>query len=255
MKTAPKIGGWKRQQASSKDRPFVGVKQRIAEATGDSTDLRKWCTPVESQGQLGSCVANAAVGGLELVNVKSGRPAIDLSRLFVYYNARLFHGAQDKDEGTYIRLAMNTLEALGTCLETSWAYVPGNVFVRPKWKCYSEAYGHKIGRYELIGGTGSDRLDAVEDALSGGYPVAFGMDVTQGFMNTGRDGVADFSGPSLGLHAMLIVGALPKKKQLIVRNSWGEDFGDQGYCYIDYGALDDREGNDFWVIYESPRFK
>jgi C1A family cysteine protease len=28
-------------------------------------DLRKWCSPIEDQGQIGSCTANAGVGLVE----------------------------------------------------------------------------------------------------------------------------------------------------------------------------------------------
>lgn len=249
-----KVGGWKRQAASAKDHPFKGVKARIAEATSTNIDLRRWCSPVEDQGRLSSCVGNAVVSGLELLNIKVGRPHVDLSRLFVYYNARLFHNAADKDEGTFIRLAMNTLEALGTCKEQSWPYMTSNVLLRPKWSCYSEAYGHKIGRYELISGTGDTRNDAIVDALSGGYPVVFGMDVDTGFQATGADGMVRFSGPGLGGHAMLIVGADVTKRLFTARNSWGQGWGDSGYCYIPFKALDDHDAGDFWVEYEASRF-
>jgi C1A family cysteine protease len=30
-----------------------------------TTDLRQWCSPIEDQGSLGSCTANAGVGMLE----------------------------------------------------------------------------------------------------------------------------------------------------------------------------------------------
>lgn len=249
-----KLGGWKRQAASLKDHTFLGVKARIAEATTSEIDLRRWCSPVEDQGRLGSCVANAVVGGLELLNIRFGRPHVDLSRLFVYYNARLFMNAADKDEGTYVRLGMNVLEALGSCEENLWPYVPGNVFIRPKWKCYSTAYGHKIGRYELIKEDGNSRLSAIEDALSGGYPVAFGMNVDQGFMNTGNDGMIHFGGPDMGGHATLIVGCFSKKKLFIGRNSWGQNWGDKGYYYLPYEALTDQDAADFWIPYETPTF-
>ena len=32
---------------------------------GPSVDLRKWCSPIEHQGQLGSCSAHAALGIVE----------------------------------------------------------------------------------------------------------------------------------------------------------------------------------------------
>ena len=55
-----------------------------------SADLRHWCSPVEDQGQLGSCTANALAGALELLeNKDKDAPFADLSRLFIYYNERV----------------------------------------------------------------------------------------------------------------------------------------------------------------------
>lgn len=54
-------------------------------------DLREWASPVEEQWQLGSCTAQAVVGAYELLT-KMHYPDqfVDLSRLFLYYNAQRF---------------------------------------------------------------------------------------------------------------------------------------------------------------------
>ena len=61
------------------------------EASGglpERIDLRAMCSPVEDQGHVGSCTANAAVGALEYHMRVARMPDVDLSRLYVYYNAR-----------------------------------------------------------------------------------------------------------------------------------------------------------------------
>ena len=40
-------------------------------------------------------------------------------------------------------------------------------------------------------------------------------------------------------HAMVLCGYSDKDKVFIVRNSWGERFGDKGYCYIPYSYITD----------------
>src|SRR5512138_2707732 len=47
-------------------------------------DLREWCPPVEDQGDLGSCTANAGVGLLEYFERKAFGNHLDASRLFLY---------------------------------------------------------------------------------------------------------------------------------------------------------------------------
>lgn len=249
----PKLNCAIRQSPSVQDRIFAGTKRRIAESSADDVDLRRWCSPVENQGDIGSCAANAVVGAMELLRIEAGHPHVDLSRLFLYYNSRLMHQAQDRDEGTIIRLAMGTLKSLGTCEEKLWAYDPEQVFVRPSIAAYQEAYANKIGGYELIDATGKERVEQIIDALSGGYPVVFGLDATQSFVD-GRSAYPSFYGPSVGSHAMLIVGYKRKTDELIVRNSWGPQWGDSGYCYLKSSVLDDRDAFDFWVPHEAPNF-
>src|SRR5659263_197232 len=49
-----------------------------------TADLRAWCSPIEDQGSLGSCTANAGVGMVEYFERKSFGKHIDGSRLFLY---------------------------------------------------------------------------------------------------------------------------------------------------------------------------
>src|SRR5438034_10328274 len=58
-------------------------------------DMPSKCSPVEDQGQLGSCTANALVGALESLPLKHGAHSLDPSRLFVYYNERPIAGTAD----------------------------------------------------------------------------------------------------------------------------------------------------------------
>ena len=80
-------------------------------------DLRPGMSPVENQGQLGSCTANALAGALEFLEVKSGQPLVDLSRLFIYYNERAIEHTVASDSGAMIRDGIKTLAAQGVCPE------------------------------------------------------------------------------------------------------------------------------------------
>lgn len=70
------------------------------------------------------------------------------------------------------------------------------------------------------------------------------MNTGAAFSKVGRDGVLNASEkPSgdHGRHAMLIVGYIGN--YFIVKNSWGTDWGDGGYCYIPKRLLADSEPN------------
>ena len=57
-------------------------------AVPTSADLRPWCSPVEDQGSLGSCTANAGVGMYEYFERRAFGKHTDASRLFLYKATR-----------------------------------------------------------------------------------------------------------------------------------------------------------------------
>lgn len=73
-------------------------------------------------------------------------------------------------------------------------------------------------------------------AVTAGIPVVTLIDVTEAFTMVGADGlVADVSGAvSYGLHAVVAVGSgLPNGDEgVLIRNSWGADWGLEGHCYL-----------------------
>ena len=53
----------------------------------------------------------------------------------------------------------------------------------------------------------------------------------------------------MGGHAIAAVGYDDDKEYFIVRNSWGTEWGDNGYCYIPYTYLLNKNlANDFWKL-------
>jgi C1A family cysteine protease len=262
MNYVPKLGGWRadasmHDAASHADLPYVTshfeniasqVPAPIREVNG-ILDLRKWCSPVEDQGHVGSCVGNSVVGALEFLQLRSGKPLVDLSRLFVYYNARLMNNEADKDAGSFIRMAMGTLSSLGTCSESKWPYDVNSVCVRPSWGSYREAYANKIGSFYKIDATGEDLIYNIKHALQCQHPVVFGMVVDMDYMQY-AGGIMPMPGQTRvggGMHAQMICGYDENNKTLIIRNSWGTWWGEAGYAMVPYEYLLVSEANDFWV--------
>lgn len=197
-----------------------------------------------------NCVGNSVVGALEFLQLRAGRQLNDLSRLFVYYNSRLMHHDQDKDSGTYIRLAFGTLSTLGTCSESIWPYDTSKVFVRPRLSAYRDGYANKIGSYYSIDSAGSQRVDDVKEALRAQHPVVFGMYVDNDYIRFYGPGTVPMPRKTRtggGGHAQLIVGYDDNNASWLVRNSWGTAWGDAGYAWVPYDYVDASDGNDFWV--------
>ena len=263
-----KLGGWKPDAQQPRDpgvlrHPDLWFDENLhiiqahaasvsnpGQETDGVLDLRQWCSPIENQSQAASCVGNGTVGALEFLQIRNGQQLVDLSRLFVYYNARLMNRDQDKDGGSYIRLAFGTLSSLGTCSEAKWAYDLGKLFIRPSWGAYREAFVNKTSSYYRIDGSGQPRIDAIKRALQMQHPVVFGMTVDKVYMETGPDGLVAMptaSREGAGGHCQVIVGYDDNTQRLIVRNSWGTGWGDAGYGYVPYAYLDASAADDFWV--------
>ena len=92
-------------------------------------------------------------------------------------------------------------------------------------------------------------LDKMRQCLSDGYPIIFGLKLTAQFFMPPHDGFIPTPDPNdpqsaeHGLHAMLIVGYNDRQRIFIVRNSWGKDWGVDGYCYLSYDYVANEEFN------------
>jgi len=240
----PKVGGCRRGPEDHRDfRMAYGAAQLARKV-----DLRPLCSRVENQARLNSCTANATVGAMEILERKQGMEQVDLSRLFVYYNTRVLDGSVDKDVGSYISNAMRAVKAKGACLESIWQYALGAVFALPSDAAYADGMNRQAVEYaRVVQGAG------VLQALNGGLPVVYGMMLRESFERTRGDGLVPVPAagePATGGHAMLIVGYDLDERTYLVRNSWGEGWGDGGYCRIPFVMVDDsRMSWDFWVIY------
>jgi hypothetical protein len=221
----------------------------------NKVDLRPYCTPVESQGDIGSCTANAVVGALEYhLKCRDGR-SVDLSRMFVYYNTRRMTGHVHADSGAQIREAMASILAFGACSEEVWPYDPSLFAEEPPPQSYSDALKYEGIQYARLG-----KGDSILRALAKGFPVVFGGAFPRCCYEELKDGwimpqpTEEQFQQKLrqgGGHAMLIVGYDRNEQMYIVRNSWGEEWGERGYCKMPFGVADMCSGGDeFWIVSE-----
>lgn len=120
-----------------------------------------------------SCVANAFVGAYEYLAKRSLGEAGDVSRLFVYYNAR-YHdgdGSEQLDQGTYMRSAIAALTEYGACSEDYWPNDEDLIFQEPDEVAYNHAANFKIVEAEAI----ATDLGLWRHTLAEGYPIAFAL--------------------------------------------------------------------------------
>ncbi|UJR34556.1 hypothetical protein I4U23_027332 [Adineta vaga] len=163
-------------------------------------DLRKGMTPVERQEFISSCVGNDFAGAYEYLLKRTWGKEIDISRLFIYYDARVRdpnYNGHVQDTGCSITCALEALKERGSCLETIWPYREDLKDTCPSDEAFENAADLQITGSMEIG----HNLHEMKACLA---------------------------------HAMLAVGYSEKYETFIVRNSWGPEWGDNGYCYIPY---------------------
>lgn len=203
-------------------------------------DLRRFASPVEDQRHLGSCTGQATVGAYELMlNRLQPSKFVDLSRLFVYFNARMIEGFVSEDNGAFIRDAIKSLFKFGVCTELTWPYLIEQFAQVPPAVCYQEAKKRMISQYYRL-----DSLDQILNGLNSQRPVVAGMQVFDSFADLDDNSVYHLPMPGsrenlLGGHAVTLVGYDLDKKQVVARNSFGETWGDNGYFYVPFDYVSD----------------
>lgn len=213
-------------------------------------DLRPQCPPIYDQGPIGSCTGNSGEAMNRFIHRKLTGIDFEGSRLFVYYNGRVAEGDPDDDSGAMLRDVIKAMVKVGVCPEALWPYDVQKVTTLPPQRCYQEALKHQAVKYNRI----RNSLHDMKACLARGNLFVFGFSVYESFESdeVARTGNVPLPGNDeqlLGGHAVVAVGYRDDHRQFIVRNSWGREFGDRGYCYFPYDYLLNQDlSDDFWTI-------
>ena len=262
QKKIKRIYNWKKD---TKLRPEMVCMVPPAHNLPAKVDLRPGFSPVKDQGELGSCTANAAVGGaFEFLEIKAIKAKLAMasspeefdpnkfeagSRLFVYYNERVNEGTVNEDSGAELGDIIEAMTQHGVCPESMWAYDESKFSVKPPQACYDAAAKHKISKGERLVG-----LQQMKTILASGLPFIFGIYVYESFESdqVASTGMVPMPGPDeqcVGGHEICAAGYDDTKQCLLVRNSWGPDWGVGGYFWLPYSYVQNPNlASDFWVL-------
>jgi len=240
-------------------------------------DLRQWCSPIENQGMLGSCTANAAAGVVEYFEKKAFNRFMDASRLFIYKTTRDLLGWTG-DTGAYIRSTIGALVMFGTPPERLCPYTDshdptpsGGVAPfdeEPRAFLYEVAHKFETVNYICHDPFGTvvqpaALLNNVKTYVAAKIPAIFGFYVFQSYTQATKNGAFPFPAPGekvVGGHAIVAVGYDDNMKitntlnnrtttgALLIRNSWGTGWGDAGYGWLPYDYVLSQYAHDFWSL-------
>ena len=233
-------------------------------------DLRPWCSPIENQGDLGSCTANAAVGIVEYFEKKSHGKYINASRLFLYKATRdMLHW--EGDQGASLRATMGALVLFGVPPDEYWPYDVATFDKEPSAFCYSFAQNYKAITYYRFDPPNTDKkalLTQIKTYLANGLPSMFGFSVFNSIDQADKSGKIPYPTKNekiLDGHAVAAVGyddhmeitntyvpnQKPTKGALLIRNSWGTEWGEGGYGWLPYDYVLKGLAIDWWSLLKS----
>jgi len=227
------------------------TQENIITANNDKKimDLRKKFSDVYDQGKIGSCSANALCSIFEYDNTNGFKG----SRLFLYYNERIFINETEKDEGAFLEDGIKALKFYGLCSENDWKYKLENVLVKPDENAYINAKNNYVIEAINI----NNDINTIKEWLDKNEPITAGISIFSNFMSysvakTGIVLMPKTTDKFIGGHAVVICGYDDNKEQFILRNSWGNYWGDKGYFYLPYAyVLNTNLCNDMWIIIKS----
>lgn len=218
-----------------------------------NVDLRALTSPVRDQGELGSCSGfSLAVGLREFLEKKAGEPLVQMSPLFVYYEERALEHSIKQDSGAQLRDGLKVLVAKGCSPEADDPYNVSTFTRKPSRQALKDAKAWRIASYHRLIG-----LDEMRTCLASGMGFAMGFVVYESFES---DGVAqtgfvpmpEDSEQIVGGHAVFVCGYQTDPKApgggwLIVKNSWGDGWGDHGFFYLPYSYVTPDLVSDSWT--------
>lgn len=212
---------------------------------------------VRDQGTLGSCTSFCGAEAYEIMyNYAKGAFPPVLSPACLYYEERvdILGEKITADNGAYMVDIDEALEKYGICTEALYPYPSSDKSTAyktpPSTAAIANALNYKIDAYTLIN-TGDTA--AVKNCLRHNIPVMMGLNIYdnkrtyQYFENLNTTSYtydpltssgAIISGLTLlGGHATPIIGYDDTKKAFKVQNSWGTEWGLNGFYYMPYSVF------------------
>jgi C1A family cysteine protease len=189
---------------------------------------------------------------------------IDASRLFLYKVTRNLLGWEG-DDGAYLRTTMATMAMFGVPPEKYWPYLEHKYNDEPSAFLYSYAQNYNALLYYRLDGVGVTKpalLDKIKDHLRNGLPLIFGF-TCYSSLDLADDGNIPFPDKKESIdggHAVMAAGFDDNKKiinpgnkketkgAILIRNSWSEDWGDNGYGWLPYDYVLFAIADDWWSM-------
>ncbi|MBN1315896.1 MAG: C1 family peptidase, partial [Anaerolineales bacterium] len=224
---------WEKSQAGNEaDNPEIIYRYPFS-VDWRNVSGQDWTTPVKSQGGCGSCVAFGTIGAIEsrmeIANNNSGLDP-DLSE------AQLFFCGCDMccDDGWSPSTALSFARDTGIVDDGCFPYSDYDQTCSP-------CAGWQSRASKITDWTWTSSIAAMKQALADDGPFEATMAVYGDFYSYSGGIYRHTWGSLSGYHAIAIVGYNDSEGYWIAKNSWGTNWGEDGWFKIAYGdsGIDD----------------
>ena len=193
-----------------------------------------------NQGSQGSCVAWTVAYALKSYHERMERGWVLNDYRHLMSPAYVYNQIKVSGGGAHFATALNLLTDQGV---SSWSLMPYNEFDDDTWPSAAardEATDYRIAEWGTVqrGHTHRDFVREIKSHLTAGNPVLIGIPTYPDFDQlSDSNPVYDVKrGARRGLHAVMIVGYSDTMAAFKIINSWGTEWGIDGYGWIDYDA-------------------
>lgn len=196
-------------------------------------DLRSKWISVREQGDRPTCLA-CATSDAHAVHQRSD--ALSAEYLF-YHGFQQAKGGNPACEGLHFDEIAFALEHNGQPVEAEWPYtlVQADPWMPPKVT--------QLWRAKIVD-SDADPVVVISEHLCNGTPVVLGLELSGAFVAPmSPENTIDPGGPGFGGHAVLAVGlghSLSGEIYILIRNSWGDGWGENGYAWLHTEYLQDK---------------
>ena len=188
---------------------------------------------VYNQGRIGQCVAFSAREIIECMKLKETNVYQLFSNSFIYGNRR---PTEHQGEGMYPRDALKNLLTHGVCEHDEFDMLDKFPVCNQVLKdninyLFNQSIGNRLGGFVRL----YDDNEVCAFIKNKETPIMIVINVYQSFFNTPSNGiVTNPTGDIKGGHAMIQLGFMKLNGQMyrVVQNSWGEDWGSNGLCFM-----------------------
>lgn len=242
---------------------LVRLKRPPGKELPEAVDLRSdsdgvYLTDTEDQGSLNSSPAFAVLSLIEYFERRIHGHTFEGSKLFLYKVSRnqLAMGRTLGDVGAGLRTTLKRLVRFGVPPEAYWPYEIDKFDQEQSAFVYGLATPFHSLRYirlDARNDSGVSVWSVVKSFLAAGFPAVFGFSVPASVTLDANIPFRPDYDSILGGQAVVAVGYQSDffghgKDGLLIRSSWGRQWGDQGNGWLPVAFIHNQLARDFWTV-------